>query len=64
MHGVKALAQAGHSAELRFKVGDQVQANVGSWTRGVIRKLWDEGNAYRIELDDGDHVCTPSLPPP
>jgi hypothetical protein len=39
--------------ELRFKVGDKVQANVGKFVNGTIKKLWDNGNAYRIELEDG-----------
>lgn len=38
---------------LRFKVGDIVEANVGKWVRGKILKVWDEGNPYRIELEDG-----------
>lgn len=40
--------------ELRFKVGDQVEAKVdgGRWQRGKILRQWDEGNPYRIELDD------------
>ena len=37
---------------LRFKVGDRVQANVGKWKDGVVKSLWDEGNAYRIEIQD------------
>ena len=38
---------------LRFNVGDKVQANVGKWVEGVVVKQWDEGNPYRIELQDG-----------
>jgi len=38
--------------ELRFKVGDDVEANVGTWTRAKIIRVWDEGNPYRIELQD------------
>jgi len=38
--------------DLRFKVGDMVEANVGSWEKGKILKLWDDGNPYRIELQD------------
>ncbi|CAK9082191.1 COBW domain-containing protein 2 (Cobalamin synthase W domain-containing protein 2) [Durusdinium trenchii] len=40
--------------ELRFKVGDEVEAIVGKgqWQRGKILRLWDEGNPYRIELAD------------
>ena len=40
-------------APLRFKVGDKVMANVGRFKPGKVLKQWDEGNAYRIELDDG-----------
>ena len=38
--------------ELRFKVGDKVQANIGEFTNGKIKVTWDDGNAYRIELED------------
>jgi len=38
---------------LRFAVGDLVQCNVGKWTNAIIRKVWDDGNPYRIELDNG-----------
>ncbi|CAL53506.1 Cobalamin (vitamin B12) biosynthesis CobW-like,C-terminal [Ostreococcus tauri] len=46
------------SSELRFKVGDKVLAQVGAdsddgYVRGVIRKTWDSGNPYQIELHDG-----------
>ena len=37
---------------LRFAVGDAVEANVGTWKAGHIVALWDEGNAYRIRIDD------------
>ena len=37
---------------LRFAVGDAVEANVGKWKAGHIVALWDEGNAYRIRIDD------------
>jgi hypothetical protein len=40
--------------DLRFKVGDLVQANIGEFVNGKVIKLWDDGNAYRIELDDGE----------
>ena len=42
------------SENLRFKVGDLVEANIGEYTKGKIVKLWDDGNAYRIELEDDD----------
>ena len=47
------------TSELRFKVGDRVEANVGSWSKGRIIKQWDEGNPYRIQLDNGDQVWGP-----
>merc|ERR1712013_616356 len=37
---------------LRFAVGDPVLANVGKWTPGHILKQWDNGNPYRIQLDN------------
>jgi len=37
--------------KLRFKLGDKVFARCeGGWLPGVIIRLWDEGNPYRIEL--------------
>ena len=42
------------SDTLRFKVGDKVQANIGEFTNGTVVKTWDDGNAYRIELDDAE----------
>merc|ERR1711865_331367 len=44
------------SNELRFKIGDEVEANVGTFQKGKIVKLWDEGNVYRIQLDNNDKV--------
>tara|TARA_B100000530_G_scaffold328802_1_gene270012 strand:+ start:227 stop:1417 length:1191 start_codon:yes stop_codon:yes gene_type:complete len=38
--------------ELRFKVGDMVYANTGEFTKGKILKCWDEGNPYRVEIQD------------
>jgi hypothetical protein len=38
-------------ATLRFNVGDKVQAKVGKWVDGIVIMQWDEGNAYRIELE-------------
>mmetsp|Transcript_17313 Transcript_17313/g.24070 ORF Transcript_17313/g.24070 Transcript_17313/m.24070 type:complete len:339 (+) Transcript_17313:301-1317(+) len=40
--------------ELRFKVGDLVEARCDKWLPGKIAALWDGGNPYRIELE-GDH---------
>ena len=42
------------SDKLRFKVGDKVQANIGEFTNGTVVKTWDDGNAYRIEIEDDD----------
>merc|ERR1712146_652023 len=52
------------SADLRFAVGDAVRARVGAhplagadgYTPGRVIKLWDEGNAYRIRLDDEEQT--------
>lgn len=40
--------------KLRFEVGQTVEANVGKFEKGKILKQWDEGNAYRIELQNAD----------
>jgi G3E family GTPase len=45
----KACLQA---KELRFKVGDKVQCNIGVFADGIVTKQWDEGNAYRVEVQD------------
>merc|ERR1712232_1205251 len=47
------------SNELRFKVGDKVMANVGKFTNGTVLAQWDDGNAYRVRLDDGTEVWAP-----
>jgi len=46
---------------LRFKIGDRVDCNLGkdTWEAGVIVRLWDEGNAYRVTLDSGKDVWSP-----
>ena len=38
--------------KLRFKRGDTVYANIGEFTRGKILKCWDEGNPYRVEIQN------------
>ncbi|MGB1461215.1 MAG: CobW family GTP-binding protein [Candidatus Thalassarchaeaceae archaeon] len=38
--------------ELRFNVGDTVYANIGEFTEGRIVKCWDEGNPYRVEIQN------------
>lgn len=46
--------------ELRFKVGTPVRANVDQgWTNGTVLGQWDEGNPYRIKLEDGTEVWAP-----
>jgi G3E family GTPase len=48
------------SDDLRFKIGDTVEANVGKFQRGKVVRHWDEGNAYRIELlEDKVNVWAP-----
>lgn len=50
---LKAGFEACHvSNELRFPVGAMVEANCGEWKGGKVIAHWDEGNAYRIQLDD------------
>ena len=38
--------------DLRFKVGDSVYANIGEFVEGKILKCWDEGNPYRVEIQN------------
>ena len=38
--------------KLRFKRGDTVYANIGEFTKGKILKCWDEGNPYRVEIQN------------
>ena len=38
--------------ELRFNVGDKVYANIGEFTEGRILKCWDQGNPYRVEIQN------------
>ena len=41
--------------ELRFNVGDTVYANVNEgFTQGKILKCWDEGNPYRVEIQNSE----------
>merc|ERR1712187_790617 len=46
-------------ADLRFKVGDSVEANCDGWEAGTVIRLWDEGNCYRIRLSSGDECWAP-----
>ena len=47
--------------ELRFNLGDTVYANIGEFTEGRIIKLWDQGNPYRVEIqnDEKSNVWVP-----
>jgi len=47
--------------ELRFNLGDTVYANIGEFAEGRIIKLWDEGNPYRVEIqnDEKSNVWVP-----
>jgi G3E family GTPase len=46
--------------ELRFSEGERVMANVGKFKLGTVVKQWDDGNAYRIRLDNrGGEVFAP-----
>ena len=40
--------------ELRFNVGDTIYANLGQseFTEGKILKIWDQGNPYRVEIQN------------
>ncbi len=40
--------------ELRFNVGDTVYANIGEFTEGRILRTWDEGNPYRVDIQNGE----------
>jgi len=42
--------------ELRFGVGTMIFANVGTFKEGKIIRLWDEGNPYRVELQNKDRT--------
>lgn len=44
---------------LRFAIGTKVEANCGEWRDGEVIAHWDEGNSYRVKLDDGTEVWAP-----
>ena len=48
-----------YAKELRFPVGATVQANVGTFKTATVIKHWDDGNAYRLRLADGEEVWAP-----
>lgn len=45
--------------ELRFSIGTNVRANVGTYQLGTVIDQWDSGNAYRIRLRDGNEIFAP-----
>ena len=54
------MADCQCTQDLRFSIGDRILANVGCWKSGTVIKLWDEGNPYRIKIDeDGCEVFAP-----
>lgn len=38
--------------KLRFNEGDTVLANIGEFAEGKILKCWDQGNPYRVEIQN------------
>lgn len=42
------------SEQLEYDVGRLVAVNVGEWALGRVIKHWDEGNAYRVRVFDGE----------
>jgi G3E family GTPase len=44
---------------LRFGIGTRVQANTGGFSHGKVIRHWDDLNAYRIKLDNGEEVHAP-----
>ena len=40
--------------DLRFNVGDIVYANIGEFAEGRILKTWDQGNPYRVEIQNAE----------
>uniref|UniRef100_M4BDW8 CobW C-terminal domain-containing protein n=1 Tax=Hyaloperonospora arabidopsidis (strain Emoy2) TaxID=559515 RepID=M4BDW8_HYAAE len=47
--------------DLHFQVGDRVIANTGEecFQTGTIVQLWDQGNPYAIQLDNGRKIWAP-----
>eukprot|EP00392_Amoebophrya_sp_AT5.2_P001177 g1179.t1 len=41
---------------LRFRAGDTVEAKVvgGKWKVGIVTRVWDCGNPYRIRIGETD----------
>jgi G3E family GTPase len=38
--------------KLRFAEGAIVEVNIGKYVKGKVIKQWDDGNAYRVEIQD------------
>lgn len=50
---IERFEQCVAESELRFSVGDEVQARTErKWVDGVIDAQWDMGNPYRIQVRD------------
>merc|ERR1712032_230899 len=49
---------------LRFQIGRSVAVKVGArpqdWSAGRVIGHWDEHNAYRVQLGDGNEVWAPA----
>ena len=45
---------------LRFSVGQKVFVNVeAGFTQGKVIRTWDEGQPYRVQMDNGVEVWAP-----
>lgn len=42
--------------KLRFKRGDTVYANIGTFAKGKVLKCWDQGNPYRVEIQNRERT--------
>ena len=56
---LEAEFQGLYAKELRFPVGTAVLASVGKFKAATVIKHWDEGNAYRLRLGNGEEVWAP-----
>jgi len=48
-----SLCVIDRNATLRFNIGDRVIANVGEWKLAKVIRLWDDGNPYRLKVEEG-----------
>mmetsp|Transcript_24179 Transcript_24179/g.35877 ORF Transcript_24179/g.35877 Transcript_24179/m.35877 type:complete len:400 (-) Transcript_24179:38-1237(-) len=58
-HLKKGFMACRQTDELRFPIGTKVEANIGTYTKGTIINQWEEGNAYRIRLDNNNEIWAP-----